>query len=437
MAASPARSIASQILLRMETRERTLKAELALFEQRLDSRELGLCREIVYGVERHRAWLDWVLSKFLKKPLSAAKPEIAAALRIGAYQMLMLDRIPVHSAVNESVELVKRNGSGASGLVNAVLRSIARNMAEIKSNPPKDIATMFSHPQWLVKRWIARYGEAQTEALCRANNEIPLVSLRVNALATDRQTLLASLHDAGIDAAPSGLSPCGIHLPRGTSIASIPKELHRLFQVQDDSAQLIAPLLFGLHAPRPEPGERILDACAAPGGKTTHLAELSGDKAEIVAVEKDSGRMAQLRENIERLGFGSIRAVNADLIDYSMQNPCRFDKILLDAPCSALGVIRRNPDIKWRRTEADLVRNHEIQGELLEHVSKALVSGGKLLYAVCSNEPEEGLEVIDKFLKDNNDFQLEETPLSDRVLVTIPHIHHADGFFAALLTKQA
>ncbi|MBI5141000.1 MAG: 16S rRNA (cytosine(967)-C(5))-methyltransferase RsmB [Nitrospirae bacterium] len=434
MAASPARSLASRILLRIDRHDGTLKTEFASFEKRLDPRELGLCREIVYGVERHRAYLDWALSKFLKKPLSAAKPEIVAALRIGAYQMLMLDRIPVHSAVNESVELVKKSGSGASGLVNAVLRSIARNMEEIENNPPKDTATMFSHPQWLVKRWIARYGEAQAEALCRANNEIPHVSLRVNRLATDRQSLLASLREAGIDATPSGLSPDGIHLPHGTSIASIPQELHRLFQVQDDSAQLVAPLL------RPEPGERILDACAAPGGKATHLAELSGDKAEIVAVEKDSVRMAQLGENIERLGFGSIRVVNSDLIDYSMQNPCRFDKILLDAPCSALGVIRRNPDIKWRRTGADLVRNNKIQGELLEHVSKALASGGKLLYAVCSNEPEEGLEVINTFLKHNSDFQLEETPfppLSDRMLVTMPHIHHADGFFAALLTKKA
>ena len=433
MSLNPARNAAWKALVEAEHCRKNLKEYLYAAQAGLDSRDRALSLELLLGVQRQKALLDWMIGGFLTKPREKTPTGALAAMRLGAYQILFMDRIPHHCAVDESVEISKIHiGKPLSRLVNAVLRNLLRNLSTLsppkpQDNPIKNIPVTLSHPAWLVSRWLKRLGPDETEALCRANNEIPPVSLRVNMLKTDRDRLLSGLEKSGIGAEQSSLAPQGIRLLTGTSIRDIPEQLWPLFQVQDEAAQLVAPLL-GAHR-----GERVLDACAAPGGKTTHLAELMEDQGTIVALDKDTGRLDRLSANIKRLDLHSIEIIRGDLLD--KQNLGYFDKILLDAPCSALGVIRRNPDIKWCRRESDLKRNKKIQSRLIKKATDMLKPGGKLLYAVCSNEPEECEEVIESFLQ--------KTPLKvsnigeDRFFRTMPHRDGVDGFFAALLGRTS
>ncbi len=436
-ARNPARNAAWKVLVQSENCKKTVKDQLKTLQPGLDRRDKALSLELLLGVQRHRALLDWTLAGFMKKPIEKTPVAALAAMRLGAYQILFMDKIPDHCAVDESVEIAKINlGNSFARLVNAVLRNLLRTLPTLsppkpQDNPTQNIPITLSHPAWLVNRWIKRLGPDETEALCRANNKIPPISLRVNILKTDVSHLLCELKKHGIGAEPSSHCPHGIRLLGGVSIRDIPEQLWPLFQVQDEAAQLVAPLLGA------GPGERILDACAAPGGKTTHIAELMKDQGTIVALDKDARRLSRLSENIKRLGLHSVKIVHGDLL--SEQNLGYFDKILLDAPCSALGVIRRNPDIKWCRREADLKRNQKTQGRLLEKAADMLKpSGGKLLYAVCSNEPEECEEVIEEFLQKRpfKIIDIGNSASDERFFRTMPHSNDIDGFFAALLTKN-
>ncbi len=440
MSLNPARNIAWKALIEAEHCRGKLKEYFNSTLVGLDSRDRALSLELFLGVQRHKALLDWMLAGFLKKPIEKTPIAALTAMRLGAYQILFMDRIPHHCAVDESVEITKIHcGKPLARLVNAILRNLLRKLSDLSApnpqdDPIKNIPITLSHPTWLVKRWIKRLGPQETEALCRANNKIPLISLRTNILKTDRDHLLSELNKAGIKAEQSPVAPNGIRLLAGTSIRDIPEQLWPLFQVQDEAAQLVAPLL----EVTVNSGERVLDACAAPGGKTTHLAELMGDQGTIVALEKDTERLNRLSENIKRLGLHSIEIIHGDLLD--KQNLGYFDKILLDAPCSALGVIRRNPDIKWCRRESDLKRNQKIQLKLIKRAADMLKpSGGRLLYAVCSNEPEECEEVIENFLE-QRPFKITNICKpggKDRFFRTMPHRDGVDGFFAALLVKKS
>lgn len=415
------------------------KDVLEYLSESLEKRDRAFLMELVYGVVRFRDTLDWALKEFLKKPSGVGRDTLNN-LRLAAYQLLFM-RVPHWAAVNEAVEMEKERGRPE--LVNAVLRNILRNLdslLERMKNMRTDktvryIATLTSHPRWLIERWVKRFGEDEALELAEANNRIPSLTLRVNTLKGMKQQVINELSKFGIEAEPTTFSPVGLKL-KGFHIYKEIFFLKGLIMVQDEASQLISCLL------DPQPGETILDACAAPGGKATHIAQLMQDRGEITAVDSDRKRMDRLRENVSNLGFSSIRAIQADILEYTAKEP--FDRVLLDAPCSALGVIRRHPDVKYRHKPGDLLRFKANQLNILRHVAKFVKPGGTMVYSVCSTEPDEGEGVIKEFLKDSGDFYIIDTTLpflrglmKDGFLRTYPHINDMDGFFGVRLCRKA
>jgi 16S rRNA (cytosine967-C5)-methyltransferase len=403
----------------------------------LDKRDRAFLMEIIYGVLRYRDYLDYMLKGFLKKP-SGLSQNTLNNLRTAVYQLKYM-RAPEWAVVNEAVNL-ERFSEGKRSLVNAVLRNFLRHKDEIK-DPPKDkpvdyISITASHPKWLIKRWIKRFGDDEALRLAEANNKIPPLVLRADS-EKEREKILKEFAEKDIEAYPTKFSPVGIILKEFPAALNSELLTHNLF-VQDEAAQLVTYLL------NPLPHERILDACAAPGGKTTHIAQMMKDSGEIIAVESEDKRIRQLKENVSRLGLRSIKVIYGDV---KPLDTGQFDKILLDAPCSSIGVIRRNPDVKYRHTKKDLIGYKKNQLDMLRAVSRFLKTGGIVVYSVCSTEPEEGEEVIKEFLHGNPDFSIIEgdhdflKPFE--VLYqeghvfyrTFPHRHNMDGFFAARLKR--
>ncbi len=413
----------------------------------LDARDRAFLMELLYGVLRNRYYLDWCLSAYLEDPSGLGESTLNN-LRLGAYQAFFT-RVPARAVVYETTEVEKAAGR-KERLVNAVLRRLVRE----KSCPPlpedtvKRLSILTTHPEWLLRRWIDRFGPEEAEALARANNEVPPLTLRVNTLRTEREGVARRLSEMGIGYRYTEFSPVGIKIEKaGATLPDIEGLLGEVF-VQDEGAQLITYLL------RPEPGQRILDACAAPGGKTTHIAELTSDRAEILALESSPERLRTLKDNIARWGIGSVETVLADLRTFT-PSVRGFHRVLLDAPCSSLGVIRRNPDVRYRHTPGALRRFQDRQIELLTAAGRHLLPGGMLLYSVCSTEPEEGEEVIRRFLHKEDDFFIIDTDGGDRsscpfpvesklqalfggdgFFRTYPHRNDMDGFFAARLSRR-
>jgi 16S rRNA (cytosine967-C5)-methyltransferase len=435
------RLLAVECLLEIFLRGARPKQSIESRSATMDKRDRAFLMEIVYGVLRYRETLDWILNNFLRKP-SKLGDFTLDNLRIAAYQVLFM-RVPDWAVVNESVEIEKAcaegNLSGRPALVNAVIRNVIRQKDRFVlpirfDDPVTGIAVNTSHPLWLVRRWFARFGKEEATLLAEANNEVPPMVIRANTLRTTRDALLSLLAGNGVSASPTSFSPDGIIVREVRSYEDL-SFARGLFVVQDEASQLISYLL------GPGPGERVLDACAAPGGKTTHIAQLMKDEGEIVAVEKDPGRVGRLRENIETLGIRSVKIMNADVSD--LKDPGLFDRILLDAPCSATGVIRRNPDVKYRHRRADLAGFRARQVALLRAVSAFLKENGRLVYSVCSMEPEEGEEVVKEFLKSADHFSIIEADVSfngdfmDKGFFrTYPHRHTMDGFFGVSLCKK-
>jgi 16S rRNA (cytosine967-C5)-methyltransferase len=346
-------------------------------------------------------------------------------------------RVPDFAVVHEAVELEK--DSGKPSLVNAVLRNIIRSRESISlplrlDDPAQDISINTSHPEWMVKRWIGRYGVDEARCLAEANNAIPPLTLRVNTLRISRDELLAGLSEKGIMAGPSRFSPDGITLDRAVSYQDL-SAFQGLFSVQDEASQLISYLL------SPEPGEHVLDACAAPGGKTTHVAQLMRDEGEVTATDRDPHRLRKLEENVRSLGIRSIRVVQADIGD--PKGLGTFDRVLLDAPCSSTGVIRRNPDVRYRHTPRSIADFGKQQVRLLKSAASLVRKGGRLVYSVCSTEPEEGEDVVRDFLKTSGEFRIIESgpdflgQFAERGFFrTFPHRHDMDGFFGVILCRK-
>jgi 16S rRNA (cytosine967-C5)-methyltransferase len=435
------RLLAIESLLDIFLRSTRPKQSIESRSASLEKRDRAFLMEIVYGVLRYRDTLDWVLRHFLKSP-SKLGAFTLNNLRVAAYQVLFM-RVPDWAVVNEAVEIEKASASGdlrgKSPLVNAVIRNVLRQKERFQlplqfGDALTSIAVNTSHPKWLVKRWIARFGEKEAALLAGANNAMPPMTIRTNTLRTSREELLSLLAKHGVSAAPTAFSPEGIVLRDIRSYQDL-SFARGLFLVQDEASQLVAYLL------APEPGGRVLDACAAPGGKTTHIAQLMNDEGEIVAVEKDPVRIRRLRENVETLGIRSVRIINADVM--GLVNSGVYDRILLDAPCSATGVIRRNPDVKYRHRQRDLAGFKARQVELLGAVSGRLAEKGRLVYAVCSTEPEEGEDAVGEFLKSTGHFRIIEADVAlkgnflDRGFFrTYPHRHNMDGFFGVSLCRK-
>jgi 16S rRNA (cytosine967-C5)-methyltransferase len=417
------------------------KDALDRYSSEIDRRETSFLHELVYGVLRNREYLDFRMKPFLKKP-GGLRQSTKDNLRLGAYQALFM-RVPEWAVVNETTDVEKVTGRNTA-LVNAVLRRVVSSeiVPELPENKVKRISIMTSHPEWLIDRWKKRYGSVEAEALAIANNRVPPLTLRVNTLKNSRDDVAARLADMGIEHSFTVYSPSGIRIQGIYNFKDISEMLGEVY-IQDEASQLITYLL------QPGKGDLILDGCAAPGGKTLHIAELTEDRAEIYAVEEDVKRAGVMVSNLQRHDIRSVKVIRSDLKKVRFSE--MFDRILLDAPCSALGVIRRNPDVRYRVKEDDLGSFHMMQLELLYAASNFLRPGGVLVYSVCSTEPDEGEEVIKEFLHKRHDFfiinsadflkadsnlRLDAFFDSESFFRTYPHRHDMDGFFAVRLSRR-
>jgi 16S rRNA (cytosine967-C5)-methyltransferase len=416
-----------------------------------DPRDRQLVMALVYGVIRWRSYLDWVVENFSKHPLSKMKSRTLQALRVGVFQLLFLDRVPSSAAINETVQALKdmKQPKWLTGFVNGILRTVSRQEENIPDprQEKKDAAlpepARLSHPDWLIRRWQKRYGQDVTEKICRQNNSPSQLCLRVNTSLTSRDSFLKQLEQEGIAAFKGEYGPDAVRLAAYHGpVTKIPGYAAGFFQVQDEAAQLVSLLLHPLQQEK-----SYLDGCAGLGGKTSHLAQLLPAGSRIVAIEPNVNRAAKLKENLSRLRLDrSVTIVDGEIDSVQPDMEEKFAGVLIDAPCSGLGVIRRHPDIRWNRQPDDLKRYQKMQLSLLASAAKLVTPGGILAYVTCSIEPEENDEVIEKFLSTQAGFIItscrDYLPEKAGSLVdkqglfrTLPGINDLDGFFAARLIK--
>jgi 16S rRNA (cytosine967-C5)-methyltransferase len=405
---------------------------------RLDARERALAMRLAYGAVQRRATLDHLVETLAGRPPDRLEPVVLAALRLGLYQLVYAAKVPAHAAVAESVELVKRESPGGAKLVNAVLRRGAREapalVAALGDATPAQAALRHSHPQWITELWWDALGADAARALMAAGNEPAEAAVRVNTLRADPSELAARLPVA-THAAPD--LPEGLVLDAPFDAFASPEWERGSFMPQSRAAMTVARVL------APEPGERVLDLCAAPGGKTTHLAALMRNEGELVAVERHPGRAEALRRTAARMGARvDVRAGDAA----APHEPGRYDRVLVDPPCSDLGTLASRPDARWRK-QADLpLRLAREQAAILRAGADALCRGGTLVYSTCTISPAENEAVIHAFLDERADFRADdlrpELPLWEHARVpgfaqTLPHRDGTEGFFIARLRREA
>ena len=431
-----------------------LPRSLAAFRDPLgDDRDRAMVTELAAGVFRWLAALDHVVLRAADRPIARIDPEVLTVLRLGAYQLLHLDRVPPSAAVNESVRLVRRVGkSSAAGFVNAVLRRVAAvRQAPGLPLPPAEgadreaalayLSVTASHPRWLVERWLDRHGLSAAADWTRFNNTAPPLTLRANRLRVTREELARQLVDHGVRTRPTRFARDGLTVLGGSPYRT-PLASRGLFLAQDEASQLVAELVGA------RPGERILDACAAPGGKTTALAGAMGRRGMLVAGDLRPARLRLLRRTVAGLDAATAGFVRLDLRRGVPFGPV-FDRVLVDAPCSGLGVLRRDPEIRWRRGPADLPRFAAGQLSMVSHAAAAVRPGGHLVYATCSSEPDENEDVVATFLDRHPDFEPAHSQGTDPVppglgavldergrLSTTPFRHQLDAFFAVVLRRR-
>lgn len=418
-------------------------------QSKLSRRDKALTTAIVYGVLRWREQLDFIVRHYSKTPFKKINKSILNILRMGIFQIKFLDKIPDSAAVNTSVNLSKIYGKAwAPKYVNGILRNVTRSLKEVSfPDPHKDAALSLSieksFPKWLLIKWIDRFGIEDTIRLCNASNQIPSITLRVNHLKTTRDKLAKEVEKEVKQIHLTETSPLGITISGpNVSIPELKPFKKGFFQVQDEAAQLVTLLL------SPQPNEKILDACAGLGGKTGHIAQMMDNKGDITAVDTIEKKLESLHLEMQRLGINIVKTHKADIGKISSTKKLgKFDKILLDAPCSGLGVIRRNPDTKWSRQKKDLIRNKRQQTLFLNSVSHLIKKSGIILYSVCSIEPEECEQVIQTFLQSNPNFMIDRQMDNDPTLAplinkegylkTYPHENEMDGFFAVRLKRDS
>ncbi len=412
----------------------------------LDS-DRRLLTELIYGSVRRQRTLDTLIDQLAKKKSHQQPPDLRSILHLGFYQLRYQERIPASAAVNTTVQLAKENGfSGLTGFVNGLLRQYIRLAEKIKEdplqlpeNPVERLGILHSFPDWIIQVWLEQLGLADTEKLCEWMNQSPTIDLRINPLCTSIEEVEVALQSVGVLVRRIPHLPQALRLIGSAgSIQKLPGFREGLWTVQDSSAQLVGHLL------GPQPGEVVIDACAAPGGKTTHIAELMADKGKIWACDRTSSRLRKLQENSQRLNLQSIQIYTGDSRHFAQfQNTA--DRVLLDAPCSGLGTMHRHADARWRQTPESVRELSVLQKELLTHTSTFVKSGGVLVYATCTLHPAENEEVISAFLAESPDWQIDsptgfEFPDSARSMPqgwfkVWPHRQDMDGFFMVRLRK--
>lgn len=455
-----ARKVALECLLTLSHSRTSIASvvDSAFGRYAIDGRERRLINGLVYGVIRWQKQLDWLLDRFInpKFQLDARHRNI---LRLGAFQLLHLDGIPAHAAIFETVQLAaphprkSSRGRKTAGFINAVLRSLQREGTTVvypplDANPTEHIAFSLSYPTWLVKRWLQTRGVSWTLAFCRASNQIAPLAFRVNTLLARREEVCQSLEMKGLPATLSKIAPDGITLENRTITTfdaagelTLKDILNRNdLYVQDESAMLVAPLL------SPENSEFIVDLCAAPGGKTTHLAHLMKNGGKIIAVDVSAEKVALLRKNCRRVKAHNVETRVMDAIKADLGFIKTADAVLIDAPCSGFGTLRRHPDIRWNKTRKQVHALSDIQYNLLKNAAPHIKPGGILVYSTCSTESIENEEVIQRFLADFPMYTIEnaqrfliDVPSSvitpEGFVQTFPHEHGVDGAFAARLRR--
>jgi 16S rRNA (cytosine967-C5)-methyltransferase len=421
-----ARQAAYAALVAHEVRGTDLPTAIAKARAALgDTRDQGLLTELATGTVRMRKALDYQLAARTTRTLDALDPPVLTALRMGAFQLLYMDRLPPSAVVHDAVALTKRGGKGSAGaLVNAVLRALAgrRDRLTWPEGPPATaLATRHSHPEWLVQRWLDRYGPEPTATWLAFNNQAPRLCIAVNCLKGTREALAERLAGEGVSTEPTARAPHGLHVIRGAAL-STDAFREGWFVVQDEASQLIAEL-GELRA-----GQRALDLCASPGGKTMGLAARTGDEPSLVACDVRPRRVRLLRHTLARL------QLRASIIQVPPEGDLpfvvgAFDFVLVDAPCSGLGTVRRDPDIRWSRTSEDLSRFAAAQRALLRRAARVVKAGGSLVYATCSSEPEENDAVVAAFLDEASGFRLRRTHR------TTPFEDGLEAFYGAVLHR--
>jgi 16S rRNA (cytosine967-C5)-methyltransferase len=448
--ADTARAAAWEILQRVEEgafADALLGHELG--KRQLERRDQALVTRIVYGTLAWQGYLDYLLRSFTRRDASTLEMQIRVLLRMGLFQIVKLTRVPPFAVVDTTVELSKlhRHGS-ATGLVNAVLRRAAREWQKValparETALAEHLSIRFSHPRWLVELWVAELGADEAEALLAANNEEAPTVLRVNLHRQTRAGAVEELRQAGFDAVPASRSPAGLRIVPGGFPTGVPGYAEGRVSLQGEASQLVA-LMVGAR-----PGDRVLDACAAPGGKATAIAELMADTGTVHALDVSEAGVRRIAAMGRRLGLSNVRASVADATDWQPPPAERdgFDCVLVDAPCTGLGTLRQHPEVRWRRSAADVTRAADLQRRILIHMAEFVRPGGALVYATCTLTREENEAVVTALLSSTDGFVVDDPrPLlpeaahglvgADGFLRTVPHRHDLDGFFAARLKRR-
>ncbi len=409
-----------------------------------------LITELVYGCTRRQKTLEAVLQNFLQKPIAKLPPDLLIILQIGVYQLCFLDRIKSSAIVHTTVELVKENNlKGLSGFANGVMRSIlrAKEKGDLLANIT-DPASLYSYPRWLIELWQKEFGQEAIADICNWFNQTPHLDLRVNLLQATRDQVLAAFAEAEIEAAPIAHLPEGIRVGQGAGdVSKLPKFKEGWWSVQDASAQLVTYLL------DPQPNEIIIDACAAPGGKTTHISDRLKNTGKVYALDRLASRLKKVDQNTARLGITNVQTIEIDAREFvgfpeDSANPqcnSKCDRILLDVPCSGLGTLHRHADARWRQTPEEPYKLAKTQAEILDRATTWLKPDGVIVYSTCTLHPAENEEVITQFLENHPDWQIVPPDVnnpaahfaSDRGWVKVlPHEHDMDGFFMVRLEKS-
>lgn len=446
MAINP-REIAMKILI--DINEKDAYSNIVInrhLDKDIDSRDESFIREVVYGVLENKLYIDYIISKASKIKLKKIHYNILEILRIGIYQIVFMDRIPDSAAVNESVKLAKKYGHrGTIGYVNGMLRSIIRDKDRFLNIDVKDkidyISIKYSHPKFMVERWAKEYGIGFTEDLCKKNNEVPSLNIRVNTLKISREDLRERLSQKGIKTKYGRYAYDCLIVENPQGIVDTHEFKEGLFTIQDESSMLVSQVM------NPRDGSLVLDVCAAPGGKSTHMGQIMENKGMIISRDIFQHKIQLIEDNARRLGVDIIKAEIFDALNRDIDLIDKLDYCLLDAPCSGLGLIRRKPEIKWNRVEEDIKSLSDLQYRIIDNIKDYVKIGGILVYSTCTVEKEENILLIDRFIEENPGFKL--IGIEDRFqnrdgldtlehgyIQLFPNIHDTDGFFIAKMRKE-
>lgn len=444
-----ARDIALQVIV--EVNENSAYANLELDKalkniELTDTRDKALITDLVYGTVKYKGRLDWIIDQFAKPKVKKMAPMIRNIIRMGLYQIIFLDKVPASAAINESVNLGRKYGhKGTIGFINGVLRNISRNLDKIKypnkeAQPVDYLARFYSFPKWMIKKWVQDYGRENAEKLCIYFNQPAPLWIRTNTLKTTRQELKDQLENQNIKTEESTRAPEGLRLINNKGITQLASFGQGLFTVQDESSMLVSPVL------NPQKNDVIIDACSAPGGKTSHIAQLMNNQGKIYALDIHQHRLDLVKENCTRLGVTNVETALIDAREISQHLHELVDGILIDAPCSGLGVLARRADARWQKKENDFEELSELQYQILISAAELVKAKGTLIYSTCTIDSRENTEVIERFLENNEDFYL-DTSLNEYLpyhteegqegyIQYLPFIHQMDGFFIARLKRK-